>query len=53
MMTTHPIMTQATSLAATRLRLESDNYPLYLEQYLVPFMQCINSLRRDLVVYRV
>ena len=33
--------------------LENDSYPLCLEQYLVLFMQCINSLQRDLVVYRV
>ena len=35
-----------------RLRLASDNYPLCLEQYLVLNMQCINSLQRDLVIYR-
>ena len=48
-----PVTTRVTSLAAARLRLASDNYPLCLEQYLVLFMQCINSLQRDLVVYRV
>ena len=52
-MMTHSIMTRATSLAAARPSLESDNYPLCLEQYLVPFMQCINSLQRDLIVYHV
>ena len=50
---THPVTMRATSLAVARPKLESDNYPLCLEQYLVPFMQCINSLQRDLVVYRV
>ena len=46
-------MMRATSLAAARLRLENDSYPLCLEQYLVRFMQCINSLQRDLVAYRI
>ena len=52
-MTTHPVTMQATSLAATRLKRENDSYPLCLEQYLVLFMQCINFLQRDLIVYRV
>ena len=52
-MTTHPITMRTTSLAATRPMLESDNYPLCMEQYLVPFMQCINSLQRDLIAYRI
>ena len=30
-----------------KARLESDNYPLCLEKYLVLFMQCINSLQRQ------
>ena len=51
-MTMHPVTMRVTSLAAARLRPESDNYPLCLEQYLVLFMQCMNSLQRDLVVYR-
>ena len=52
-MTTHPVTMWATSLAAVELKRESDSYPLCLEQYLVLFMQCINSLQRDLVVHRV
>ena len=52
-MMTHPITMRATSLVAARPRLESDNYPLCLEQYLVPFMQCINSLQRDPIDYHI